>query len=98
MQKLIWVLWPSFVVAGVGAALVFSAVDPGDLRFVDGELVSSPLGAYSIGFFLLWGICAVSSMATCFFQRTAASINSVFSGRKHGVGRNARLEDRGCAL
>jgi hypothetical protein len=79
MQKVIWVLWPSFAVAGVAEVLLLLAIDPADLRLFGEVVVTSRLGVYSVGFFVLWGLCAASSMTTCFFQRTSATINKVSS-------------------
>lgn len=68
-QKIIAVLWPSFLTAGVATALFFTAFDPLDLlqttRFAD----SSRLAAYSAGFFLFWLLTAGSCVLTCYFSR-----------------------------
>lgn len=75
MQRLIWILWPSFIVGGVAEAAFFTVVDPQEL-YLFGEPVNfARVTTYSIGFFLFWAIAAASSMFTCFFQRTAAEIN-----------------------
>lgn len=65
MRKAIWILWPSFVVAGIANALVFTFFDPQENR----------LAWYSLGFAALWVFAAASSAFTCFLQRTAADIN-----------------------
>ncbi|MBZ0144900.1 MAG: hypothetical protein K8F56_15095 [Rhodocyclaceae bacterium] len=73
MQRLIWILWPSFVVAGVAEAVFFTLVDPQEL-YLFGEAVHySRLATYSIGFFAFWAVCAASSAFTCFLQGTVAS-------------------------
>ncbi len=74
-KKLIWILWPSFLVAGVAEILFFTVIDPQEL-YLFGEAVRfSPLATYSIGFFGFWLVCAASSMTTCFFQRSSDDIN-----------------------
>lgn len=75
MQRLIQVLWPSFIVAGVAEILFFTVIDPQELYLFGQPVHLSRLATYSIGFFGFWAICAASSMTTCFFQRTAAEIN-----------------------
>lgn len=75
MQKLIQVLWPSFIVAGVAEILFFTVIDPQELYLFGQPVHLSRLATYSIGFFGFWLVCAASSMTTCFFQRTAAEIN-----------------------
>ena len=68
-QKIIAVLWPSFLTAGLATALFFTAFDPQELlrqtRFAD----VSRLGAYSVGFFLFWLLTASSCILTCYFRR-----------------------------
>jgi hypothetical protein len=74
-KTLIWILWPSFLVAGAAEALFFTVFDPTELTFF-GEVVNvSRIAAYSIGFFLFWAFAASSSALTCFFQRGSAEIN-----------------------
>ena len=74
-KRLIWILWPSFLVAAAAEALFFTVFDPTELTLF-GEVVNvSRIAAYSIGFFLFWAFAASSSALTCFFQRSAAEIN-----------------------
>lgn len=75
MQKLFWIIWPSFIVAGIAEMLFFTVIDPQELHFFGEAVQLSRIAIYSIGFFTFWGVCAASSMTTCFFQRTAAEIN-----------------------
>ena len=74
-RRLIWILWPAFIVGGVAEALFFTLVDPGDLSFFGVPIAVSRVAAYSIGFFVFWALAATSSALTCFFQRTAAEVN-----------------------
>jgi hypothetical protein len=74
MKRLMWILWPSFVVAGVGPVLLFALLDPVDLRFV-GPLELSRKAGYTIGFFFLWALGAGSSAFTCWLQRRADEVN-----------------------
>ncbi|HEV8647447.1 MAG TPA: hypothetical protein VGR01_17945, partial [Burkholderiales bacterium] len=74
-EKLIWVLWPSFIVAGVAEVVFFTAFDPQEL-IVFGEPVAwSRIAMYSIGFFVFWALTAATSALTCFFQQTSVEIN-----------------------
>jgi len=75
MQKLIQVLWPSFLVAGVVEAIFFTVINPRELYFFGAPVHLDPLATYSIGFFAFWLICAASSLITVYFQRTALEIN-----------------------
>jgi hypothetical protein len=74
MRKLIWVFWPSFIVAGLGTILLFSLLDPVDLRYV-GPLELERNAGYTIGFFFLWALGAGSSAFTCWLQRRADEVN-----------------------
>jgi len=75
MKTLILILWPSFIVGGVGEILFFTVFDPKEL-YLFGEPASlSRLAVYSIGFFLCWAFAAASSAFTCFLQRSAEEVN-----------------------
>ena len=96
MQRLIQVLWPSFIVAGIAEILFFTVIDPQELYFFGQPVYLSRLATYSIGFFGFWAVCAASSMTTCFFQRTAAEINRCPlppTGRPEGC---PKREEPGC--
>jgi hypothetical protein len=80
MKRAIWILWPSFIAAGIGTVLLFSLLDPVDLRFV-GPLELGRKAGYTIGFFFFWAIAAGSSALTCFLQRRSDEVNR---GRQHG--------------
>ena len=75
MQKIILVLWPSFWVAAVAEALFFTVVDPQQLYFFGSEVHFSPIATYSIGFLAFWVICAASSLATLFYERSPDEVN-----------------------
>ncbi len=64
IQRVCAVLWPSFLCAGAAAALFFTAFDP-LYMFIEYDV--SRLGAYTVGFFLLWALTALSSAATLYF-------------------------------
>lgn len=75
MKRLIWILWPSFVVGGVAEAVFFTLFDPADLSILGQPLELSRTAIYSLGFFLFWGFAAASSAFTCFLQRSAFEVN-----------------------
>jgi hypothetical protein len=75
MKNAILVLWPSFIVGGIGEVIFFTVFDPKEL-YLFGEPASlSRLAVYSIGFFLCWAFAAASSAFTCFLNRSAEEIN-----------------------
>ena len=73
MRKMIWVFWPSFIVAGIGTVVLFTLLDPVDLRFV-GPIELSRDAGYTIGFFFLWALAACSRAFTCWLQRRADEV------------------------
>ncbi len=74
-QNLIWILWPSFIVGGIAEGLFFTVFDPQDMLFFGDPVTWSREAVYSVGFFVFWAICAGSSAATCFLQRSSDQIN-----------------------
>lgn len=76
MRKAIWILWPSFIVAGLAEVVFFTVFDPIELHLVaEAAGMNSRLAWYTVGFLLFWGFGAASSALTCFFQRGADEIN-----------------------
>ncbi len=75
MKQAMWILWPSFLVGGVGEILFFTVFDPRELYLFGEPSSLSRLAVYSIGFFLCWAFAAASSALTCFIQRSADEVN-----------------------
>jgi hypothetical protein len=66
IQKVIAVLWPSFLVAGIETIVFFTIFDPLNV-FIDYNITR--LGAYSIGFFLFWVFAIIPCILTLYFAR-----------------------------
>ena len=75
MRRAIWILWPSFIVGGIGEVIFFTVFDPQELYLFGEPSTLSRLGVYTIGFFMCWAFAAASSALTCFLQRSANEIN-----------------------
>lgn len=74
MKSAILILWPSFIVGGVGEVLFFTVFDPKEL-YLFGEATSlSRLAVYSIGFFMCWAFAAASSALSVFLAQPAKEI------------------------
>lgn len=69
IQRIVAVLWPSFLTAGMATGLFFSAFDPRALLMDTAYSDLSRLGAYTIGFFLFWALTASTGLLTCYYQR-----------------------------
>jgi hypothetical protein len=74
-QRIVAVLWPSFLMAGVATIIFFAVFDPYDLVAPTWFPNMSRLGAYSIGFFLFWLLTASSCLLTCYYQRPINRLN-----------------------
>ena len=73
--KLMWVLWPAFLAAGVLEMLVFAVIDPEDMRWMGQPLTWPRQAIYSLGFFVLWGLTAVASSLSLMLSRSGESVN-----------------------
>jgi hypothetical protein len=67
-QKAMWILWPSFLVAGAAETVFFALFDPGDLSLSGRPLELSRTAIYSIGFFMFWGFAAASSGISIYLE------------------------------
>ena len=74
-QRLGLVLWPSFLVACVAELLLFSLFDPSDLYLFGRPVEVDRMLGYTLGFFALWAIGAVSSALTVFLERSPFEVN-----------------------
>ena len=75
MQRAIWILWPSFIVAGAAEAVFFTVFDPMEMTVFGQATGLSRTAIYSLGFFLFWAFAAASSALTCFIQRGSSEVN-----------------------
>lgn len=74
-QRMIWIAWPAFLMAGVLEVLVFAMVDPQDLHWLGQPLELSRQGVYSVAFFVFWGITMVSSGLTTLLAMSPFEVN-----------------------
>lgn len=64
-RRLVAVVWPAFLMAGVLEMLVFSLVDPGDLHWLGGASVEIDRKAvYTVAFFVFWVVVGLGSALT----------------------------------
>jgi len=69
IQQYASVLWPSFLLAGLATIVMSTAFDPQDIGSCMGISGVNRIGAYTVGFFLLWFLTLCSSLLTVYFQR-----------------------------
>jgi hypothetical protein len=74
-QRIIWIVWPAFLMAGVLEVLVFAMVDPQDLQWFGHPVGFSREGVYSMAFFVFWVIAMVSSGLTTLLAISPFEVN-----------------------
>jgi hypothetical protein len=65
------ILWPAFLVAGVLEMVVFSWVDPSQLRI--GQWQPDAQTTYSLAFFVFWGLVTMSSLLSHWMMKSSES-------------------------
>jgi hypothetical protein len=74
-QRLMWVIWPAFLVAAAAETIFFTIFDPFDLHFFGEPLDLSRQTIYTMGFFGFWALGIVSSALTVFLARSPWETN-----------------------
>jgi hypothetical protein len=74
-QRLMWVLWPAFLAAGLAEGIFFTLFDPSEMSLFGTPVEISRQAAYTLGFFVFWGLMAASSALTVFLQRSPFEVN-----------------------
>ena len=74
-QKIMWIVWPSFLMAGVLELLVFALVDPQDMHWFGHAFEASRQAVYTLGFFVFWFLIALASAMTLFLSLPANEVN-----------------------
>jgi uncharacterized membrane protein YcfT len=74
-QKLMWIVWPSFLMAGVLELLVFAVVDPQDMNWFGQPFEISRQAAYTLGFFVFWFVTSVAGALTLFLSLPPNEVN-----------------------
>ncbi|MFA7386204.1 MAG: hypothetical protein WCZ87_00935 [Thiohalobacteraceae bacterium] len=76
IQRVVAILWPSFLMSGLATILFFAAFDPQHLLMGSRFAEMSRLGAYTLGFFLFWFLTSLTSALTCYFRRSCEKTNA----------------------
>lgn len=69
-KYLMWVLWPAFIAAAIGVGVIFTLIDPAELVVLGSPVKADRLAVYTLGFFILWAICALACGLSCFLKET----------------------------
>lgn len=83
-QRLMWIAWPAFLMAGGMEMLVFALVDPADLHWFGQPLALSRESVYTVAFFLFWIITMASGALTTLLSVSPFEVNRcpVSSGQR----------------
>ena len=74
-QRLMWIAWPAFLVAGVLEMVVFALVDPSELHWHGHPLAWSRPAVYTVAFFVFWGATMASSALTTLLSLSPVEVN-----------------------
>ncbi|MEY4435612.1 MAG: hypothetical protein RLY41_490 [Pseudomonadota bacterium] len=74
-QRMMWIAWPAFLVAGVLEMLVFGMVDPQDIQWFGHPIEMSRQGIYTLSFFVFWAITGASSALTTLLSISPFEVN-----------------------
>ncbi len=74
-QRMMWIAWPAFLVAGLLELVVFGLVDPQDLQWFGHPLALSRQGVYTMAFFVFWALTMVSSGLTTLLSMSPFEVN-----------------------
>lgn len=74
-QRVMWIVWPSFLMAGMLEILVFAMVDPEDLHCFGKAVKLSRQGIYTLSFFAFWLVTMLSSALTAFLAIPRSDVN-----------------------
>ncbi|MES2934103.1 MAG: hypothetical protein V4805_11530 [Pseudomonadota bacterium] len=73
LRRVMIILWSSFLVAIIAEGCFFSLFDPHEVFIAERQIELSGLAAYTLGFFMFWGCCALSSSLTYYLLRTPSN-------------------------
>ncbi len=74
-QRVMWIVWPSFLMAGVLEVLVFAMVDPQDMHWFGQSVQLSRQGTYTVAFFVFWLVTMLSSALTALLAIAPSEVN-----------------------
>ena len=74
-QRMMWIAWPAFLVAGVIEMLVFALVDPQSLHWFGQPLALSREAVHTLAFFVFWLLTMASSALTTLLAMSPFEVN-----------------------
>lgn len=74
-QRMMWIAWPAFLLAGVIEMIVFALVDPQSLQWFGQPLALSREAVYTVAFFVFWVLTMASSALTTLLAMSPFEVN-----------------------
>lgn len=74
-QRLMWIVWPAFLISGVMEMFVFALVDPEDLHWFGHSIELSRQAVYAAAFFVFWFLICLSGALTALLAVPPAEAN-----------------------
>ena len=74
-QRMMWIAWPAFLLAGVIEMVVFALVDPQSLHWFGQPLDLSREAVYTLAFFVFWALTMASSALTALLAMSPFEVN-----------------------
>jgi hypothetical protein len=74
-QRLMWIMWPAFLVAAMLEMVVFAFVDPSDLHWFGSPLAISREAVYTLAFFVFWVAAMIASALTALLTMSPFEVN-----------------------
>ena len=68
-SRVLLILWPAFLMAGVLEMMVFAVVDPSGMHWFGADPIEwSRSAVYSVTFFMFWGVISTSGAITALLE------------------------------
>ena len=74
-RRLLWVLWPAFLVAAAAEMFFFAVFDPADVHLFGAPIEASRMTVYAAGFFFFWVVTTAAAALTVFLQRSPFEVD-----------------------
>lgn len=87
-HRVLTIVWPAFLVAGVLEMMVFAVVDPADLRWFGGPTIGwSSNAIYTVTFMIFWVAISTAGALTALLALERDVVNTAPGGEPPGVQR-----------
>lgn len=76
-RRVLTILWPAFLMAGVLEMLVFAVIDPGDMTWFGLAPMDWPRQAiYTVSFLIFWVVIATAGALTALLQAGTEDVDT----------------------